>query len=208
MKVVKKRLSDLKRPPKNVRIHSDKQITEFKRSIEMFGQIRPIVIDEGGTILAGNGLYDALCVMGRTEADCYIAAGLSESQKKKLMLADNRIFSLGVDDIQGFDDIIAELDDLDVPGYDEELLKTLTADLGDTDALMAGYGLIDEETKAGMKKAADRYEQKSEEFSQGAEEVKPAQAPPSPVEASVDERAVELDRRYIVCPKCGEKIWL
>jgi ParB-like chromosome segregation protein Spo0J len=208
MKIVKKKLMDLRHPEKNVRIHSDKQITEFKRSIEMFGQIRPIVIDEAGTILAGNGLYDALTAMGRTEADCYVAPGLSESQKKKLMLADNRIFSLGVDDIQGFDDIIVELDDLDVPGYDEELLKTLTADLDDTDALLTGYGLIDEGKKAEMKKAADRYEQKSEEFAQDAEEVKPAPAPAAPVEASVEDRAIELDRRYIVCPKCGEKIWL
>ncbi|WP_298029711.1 ParB/Srx family N-terminal domain-containing protein [uncultured Dysosmobacter sp.] len=208
MKIIKKPLADLRRPPKNVRIHSDKQITEFKRSIEMFGQIRPIVIDEAGTILAGNGLYDALCAMGRTEADCYVAAGLSESQKKKLMLADNRIFSLGVDDIQGFDEIIAELDDLDVPGYDEDLLKTLTADLGDTDELLAGYGLIDENSKAEMKKAADRYEQKSEEFAQDAEEIRPAPPPSEPVEAAVEDRAVELDRRYIICPKCGEKIWL
>ena len=150
MKVTKRNLTELRKPDKNVRIHSDKQITEFKRSIEMFGQIRPIVIDEDGTILAGNGLYDALRAMGRTEADCYVAAGLSESQKKKLMLADNRIFSLGVDDIQGFDDLIAELDDLDVPGYDEELLKTLTADFEDVDGMMAGYGLIDDNAKADM----------------------------------------------------------
>ena len=70
MKVIKKALSDLRKPERNVRIHSDKQITEFKRSIEMFGQIRPIVIDEAGTILAGNGLYEALSAMGRTEAEC------------------------------------------------------------------------------------------------------------------------------------------
>ena len=206
MKVIKKKLAELRRPERNVRIHSDKQIAEFKRSIEMFGQIRPIVIDEGGTILAGNGLYEALCAMERTEADCYVAAGLSESQKKKLMLADNRIFSLGVDDLQGFDEIIAGLDDLDVPGYDEELLKTLTADLNDADEMLAGYGIIDDGAKAEMKKAADRYEQKSEEFTQGAEEIKPAPAPP--VEAAVEERTAELDRRYIICPKCGEKIWL
>ena len=206
MKVTKRSLAELHKPSKNVRIHSDKQIAEFRRSIEMFGQIRPIVIDEDGTILAGNGLYDALRAMGRTEADCYIAAGLSESQKKKLMLADNRIFSLGVDDIQGFDDLIAELDDLDVPGYDEELLKTLTADLNDADEMLSGYGIIDDSAKAEMKKAADRYERKSEEFAQDAEEIKPA--PPSPVEAAVEERAAVLDRRYLVCPKCGEKIWL
>ena len=206
MKVIKKALSDLRKPERNVRIHSDKQITEFKRSIEMFGQIRPIVIDEAGTILAGNGLYEALSAMGRTEAECYVAAGLSESQKKKLMLADNRIFSLGVDDLQGFDEIIAGLDDLDVPGYDEDLLKTLTADLKEADEMLAGYGIIDDSTKAQMKKAAERYEQKDEEYTQSAEEVKPAAAPP--VEAAVEDRAQELDRRYIVCPKCGEKIWL
>ena len=212
MKVVKKALSALRRPERNVRIHSDTQITEFKRSIEMFGQIRPIVIDESGTILAGNGLYEALSALGRTEADCYVAAGLSESQKKKLMLADNRIFSLGVDDLQGFDEIIAGLDDLDVPGYDEELLKTLTADLEDADEMLAGYGIIDDSAKAEMKKAAERYEQKDAEYTQGAEEIKPAAAPvaaPAPsVEAAVEDRAQELDRRYIVCPKCGEKIWL
>ena len=206
MKVIKKALSDLRKPERNVRIHSDKQITEFKRSIEMFGQIRPIVIDEAGTILAGNGLYEALSAMGRTEAECYVAAGLSESQKKKLMLADNRIFSLGVDDLQGFDEIIAGLDDLDVPGYDEDLLKTLTADLKEADEMLAGYGIIDDSTKAEMKKAAERYEQKDEEYTQSAEEVNPAAAPP--VEAAVEDRAQELDRRYIVCPKCGEKIWL
>ena len=206
MKVIKKALSDLRKPERNVRIHSDKQITEFKRSIEMFGQIRPIVIDEAGTILAGNGLYEALSAMGRTEAECYVAAGLSESQKKKLMLADNRIFSLGVDDLQGFDEIIAGLDDLDVPGYDEDLLKTLTADLKEADEMLAGYGIIDDSTKAEMKKAAERYEQKDEEYTQSAEDVKPAAAPP--VEAAGEDRAQELDRRYIVCPKCGEKIWL
>lgn len=206
MKVIKKALSDLRKPERNVRIHSDKQITEFKRSIEMFGQIRPIVIDEAGTILAGNGLYEALSALGRTEAECYVAAGLSESQKKKLMLADNRIFSLGVDDLQGFDEIIAGLDDLDVPGYDEDLLKTLTADLKEADEMLAGYGIIDDSSKAEMKKAAERYEQKDEEYTQSAEEVKPAAAPP--VEAAVEDRAQELDRRYIVCPKCGEKIWL
>lgn len=206
MKVIKKPLADLRKPERNVRIHSDKQITEFKRSIEMFGQIRPIVIDEAGTILAGNGLYEALSALGRTEAECYVAAGLSESQKKKLMLADNRIFSLGVDDLQGFDEIIADLDDLDVPGYDEDLLKTLTADLKEADEMLAGYGIIDDSSKAEMKKAAERYEQKSEEYAQSAEEIKPA--PPPPMEAAVEERAAELDRRYIVCPKCGEKIWL
>lgn len=141
MKVIKKKLSELRRPKKNVRNHSIKQIEEFKRSVQMFGQIRPIVIDEDNVILAGNGLFMALEALGRTEADCYVAAGLTEAGKKKLMLADNRIFNLGVDDLQAFEEIILELDhDFDIPGYDADLLETLVIDVGAADTLMGGYG--------------------------------------------------------------------
>ena len=58
MKVIKKPLTELRRPDRNVRMHTDKQLKEFRRSVEMFGQIRPIVVDEDGVILAGNGLYE------------------------------------------------------------------------------------------------------------------------------------------------------
>ena len=103
MKVTKKPLAELHPPERNVRMHTDKQLKEFRRSVEMFGQIRPIVVDEGGTILAGNGLFETLLSMGRTEADCYVVSGLTEAQKKKLMLADNRVFDLGVDDLAALD---------------------------------------------------------------------------------------------------------
>ena len=56
MNVTRKLLSELRRPERNVRMHTDKQLKEFRRSIEMFGQIRPIVVDEDGVILAGDGL--------------------------------------------------------------------------------------------------------------------------------------------------------
>ena len=46
MKVIKKPLTELRRPDRNVRMHTDKQLKEFRRSVEMFGQIRPIVVDE------------------------------------------------------------------------------------------------------------------------------------------------------------------
>ena len=60
MKVVSIKLSELKRPQRNTRMHTDKQLAEFRRSVEMFGQIRPIVVDENYTMLAGNGLYLSL----------------------------------------------------------------------------------------------------------------------------------------------------
>ena len=128
--VVKKKLTELKKPEKNVRTHTEDQIKEFKRSVQMFGQIRPIVIDENNVMLAGNGLYDTLVELGYKEADCYVVVGLSEAEKKKLMIADNKIFDLGANDIDAFDSIIKELGtDLDIPGYDSEMLSMFVDDL-------------------------------------------------------------------------------
>lgn len=148
MQTIKKKLSELKHPELNVRIHGDRQIKEFVRSIEMFGQIRPLVIDETGTVLAGNGLMLALEQMGWETADCYIVSDLSENQKKKLMLVDNKIFDLGVNSAEAFDEILRELDgDIDIPGYDEELLKALIADTKEAADIIDDYGKFSDERK-------------------------------------------------------------
>ena len=153
-------------------------------------------------ILAGNGLYETLLSMGRTKADCYVVTGMSENEKKKLMLADNRIFDLGVDDMSAFDAIIAELgEDLDVPGYDDELLQSLTADAAEIDEMMSSYGLITEEKKEEIHNAADTY-QKAEE----ARVARPPDATDNDVGHTDEDEAPE--GRFVICPKCGEKIWL
>ncbi len=201
MRTVTKLLSELKRPEKNVRMHTDKQLTEFRRSVEMFGQIRPIVIDENNVMLAGNGLYETLLSMGRTEADCYVVEGLTENEKKKLMLADNRIFDLGVDDMKAFDEFIAELgDDLDVPGFDDELLRSLVANEAEIDEMMSSYGLITEDKKEEIAGAAETYRK--------AEAERAAQPEPASDAAAASAEAAQPVGKYVVCPKCGEKIWL
>ena len=200
MKTVMIPLSDLRRPERNVRMHTDKQIKEFRRSIEMFGQIRPIVVDENNVMLAGNGLYETLLAMGRTEAACYVVTGLSEKEKKKLMLADNRIFDLGVDDMNAFDSFIAELgDDLDVPGYDDDLLRSIVADCQEVDDMMASYGVIDNERKEQIQNARTEYER---------QETQRTEPPPAPSRPEPPADQPEPAGKFVVCPKCGEKIWL
>lgn len=192
------KLSELHKARKNVRKHSQSQIAEYMRSVEMFGQLRPIVVSEDYEILAGNGLYDAMTGLGMDTADVYIMQGLTEAKKKKLMLADNRIFNLGSDDMSVFEEFIAELDgDFDVPGYDIELLKTLTFEDDDVDEAMSGYGKISEDDKERLKNAAERYEREEDDYTSGAVEVTPR-----------THESEALQQRYIVCPKCGEKIWL
>ncbi len=218
MKIVKKSLDKLKAPEQNVRLHPDKQIREFRRSIEMFGQIRPVVIDEDGVILAGNGLVETLRTMGETKANCYVVKGLTEAQKKKLMLADNRVFDLGVDDMAAFDSFILELkDDLDIPGFDEDLLKSLVMDEDDADDLISGYGIIPEEKAEEMLEAREKYEVQEEKAAEAAMEIEPAAgyssgSIPEEVREAAEYaepfQAETVEHRYILCPKCGERIWL
>ena len=127
-------------------MHTDKRLKEFRRSVEMFGQIRPIVVDEDGVILAGNGLYETSLSLGRTEADCYVVSGLTEAEKKKLMLADNRVFDLGVDDLAALDAFILDLkDDLDIPGYEEDLLRAMVMEADEASDALLEYGTIEPE---------------------------------------------------------------
>lgn len=202
MKIVKKPLADLRPPERNVRMHTEKQLKEFRRSVEMFGQIRPLVVDEDGVILAGNGLYKALCLMERTEADCYVVTGLSETQKKKLMLADNRVFDLGVDDLETLDAFILELkDDLDIPGFEEDLLKAMVMEVDAAGDALREYGRIEPEKAEAIKETRERYAAQEDAAAQTATEI-------TPDTRGEPEAAGEPARSYILCPKCGERIWL
>lgn len=201
MNVVKKNLSELRRPERNVRMHTDKQLKEFRRSVEMFGQIRPIVVDENGVILAGNGLFETLLAMGRIEADCYVVSGLTEAQKKKLMLADNRVFDLGVDDLAALDAFVLELkDDLDIPGFEEDLLRAMVMEADEASEALMEYGTIEPEQAAAITETRERYVARDEAAAQNAEEVTPA--------STGAPAAGEPARRFVLCPACGERIWL
>ncbi len=205
MNVVKMPLSSLQRPERNVRMHTEKQLGEFERSVTMFGQIRPIVVDENRTILAGNGLYDALLRMGWDEADVLLMEGLTENQKKKLMLADNKIYGLGVDDLETFDAFLADLkDDLDIPGFDEGLLQSMVAEANEVSEKLQEYGTLDTEEIEGIRAAGARKEQYMTAKPYGGEEN--CESEGNREEPPANQR--EPVRQYVVCPHCGEKVWL
>lgn len=210
--IVKRKLSDLKHPEINARMHPDKQIKELKRSIQKNGQTRLLVIDENNVIWIGNGLYQAMVELGMKDAHCLLKSGMSENDKKKMMMSDNRIFDLGVDDMSAFDQLLKELgDDLDVPGYDEDLLRTLTADLEDVDAIASSYGLIDDDKKEELKAAKEAYEKKESELTAKGQETAPGGVTgeaQGPEPAEEETGAAGVSRRFLICPKCGERIWL
>lgn len=204
MNIRKMPLSSLKRPEQNVRMHTEKQLKEFERSVSMFGQLRPIVADEAGVILAGNGLFETLIRLDWKEADVLQVEGLTENQKKKLMLADNKIFGLGVDDLETFDAFLVDLkDDLDIPGFDEDLLKSMVAQAEEVTEKLQEYGTLDEDEIEEIKAAGER---KDLYMTTGVADKGEADKPKEDVPGQ--EEPKEPVRQYVVCPHCGEKIWL
>ena len=217
MNVTTKRLDALKHPKKNVRIHSEQQIRELKRSLEKFGQTRAIVVDEDDTILIGNGLYEAMVSLGYQEATVYVKTGLSENDKKKLMIADNKTYALGIDNLETLNEFLEELQgDLDIPGYDEEILQQMVADADEVTDKLSEYGTLDESEIQKMKEANEKREQKTAVDTQSADNGKDSSEKPNPQnkQPAEEQNAAETEpeitetRRFVGCPKCGEKIWL
>lgn len=208
MEIITMKLADLVKPKKNVRIHTEQQLKEFQRSVKMFGQIRPIVVDESNIILAGNGLYDTLIAMGKETADVYRYDNLTENQKKKLMIADNKIFSLGIENLETLNSFLEDLQgDLDIPGFDEEILKQMVSDAEDITDKLSEYGTLDDEEIQSIKENAERKEQQIQKIELG-QELEPQSAVPSQQDSEGGNEETTEVRKFVTCPKCGEKIWL
>lgn len=162
MKTQKYNIKDVHYPEKNVRIHGSKQIEELQRSYNKFGQIRPVVVDEKGVILAGNGLVEALEGLGVEEIEVLPMKNLTQNDKTKLMIADNKIYNLGRDDNDAMFELLETLEgDYDVPGFDEETLQELLADLDDVDDNVMDYGKIEVDDREEFEKAGERLEERT-----------------------------------------------
>jgi ParB-like chromosome segregation protein Spo0J len=81
----------LKPSARNARAHSKKQIRQIADSITAFGFLVPLLIDDGGNIIAGHGRYAAAVVLGLREVPVIRVEGLSEAKRRALALADNKI---------------------------------------------------------------------------------------------------------------------
>lgn len=209
-------IKDLVAPEKNVRRHSEKQVSEFIRSLEMFGQIRPVVIDENNIVLAGNGLVKALEAQGKTEAEVLRYTGMTENQKKKLMIADNKIFELGMNDMDGLTAVLEALEgDLDVPGFEEDVLMALVGDLDKIEEDLGGYGKLEPSTIATISNNTERNEKNVDRYDNSPERAldgQPKEIITSTFEVTEKKKTAEGEvaekRAFVECPNCGEKIWL
>lgn len=98
---------------RNSRTHSDEQVAQIAASIREFGFTNPVLVDEEGGIIAGHGRVMAARKLAMLEVPVLVLAGLSETQKRAYVIADNKI-ALNA-------------------GWDEEMLRVELEALSDAD---------------------------------------------------------------------------
>lgn len=109
----------------NPRINDD-AVEAVRKSMEQCGYIAPIVVDENHVVLAGHTRLKALKEMGAKECDVLEVAGLSEEQKRKYRLLDNKTNELALWD---FDALAEELEGLDFDDLELDWGVDLDGDL-------------------------------------------------------------------------------
>ncbi|MFC3529709.1 site-specific DNA-methyltransferase [Paracoccus mangrovi] len=123
---------------RNARTHSEAQLAEIAGSIREFGFVNPVLIAEDGTIIAGHGRVLAARQLGMDAVPSIRLTGLSDSQCRALVLADNRIaLNAGWDEAL----LALELSDLKEAGFD---LGIMGFEDGELDRLLAGAEAKDE----------------------------------------------------------------
>jgi ParB-like chromosome segregation protein Spo0J len=76
---------------RNARTHGTGQVAEIAGSIRTFGFSNPILVSEAGDIIAGHGRLAAARHLGMEPVPVIVLRSLNETQRRQLVLADNRI---------------------------------------------------------------------------------------------------------------------
>ena len=120
---------------RNSRTHSDTQVAQIAASVREFGWTNPILIDGENGIIAGHGRVLAARKLGMDEVPCIELAGLTDTQRRAYIIADNKLALNG-----GWDDelLALELGELNAADFDMALVGF------DAGELSAAMGLDEE----------------------------------------------------------------
>jgi len=80
---------------RNAKQHPAEQIEKLKASIEEFGFLSPCLIDRQGNIIAGHGRVEAAKALGMKTVPAVYVEGLTDTQRRAYILADNRLTEMG-----------------------------------------------------------------------------------------------------------------
>jgi DNA modification methylase len=123
---------------RNVHQHSKKQVRQIADSIQRFGFINPIVVDERNNIVAGHGRCEAAKLIGSQRIPIIRISHLSETELRAYMLADNKLTENAGWDRELLATELKELQislpevglDLNITGFESREIDSLMMDFG------------------------------------------------------------------------------
>ena len=116
---------------RNARTHSDAQVAQIAASIAEFGFTNPILAGSDGVIVAGHGRLAAAQKLGIETVPVVVLDHLTPTQRRALVIADNRIAENA-----GWDEAMLQVElaalqedsfDLSLTGFDADALADLLA---------------------------------------------------------------------------------
>jgi len=122
-------INSIKPDPHNARLHPQPNLEAIKRSLETYGQRKPIVVNSRtGIIEAGNGLWQAAKELGWDE----IAVVMVEDNPETAIgfaIMDNQSALLAKWDLPVLRDLLQDIDtgafDMNLTGFDEKAIEDL-----------------------------------------------------------------------------------
>ncbi len=116
---------------RNARTHSEEQVAQIAASIVEFGFTNPILAGSDGVIVAGHGRLAAAQKLGLDTVPVVVLDHLTPTQRRALIIADNRIAENA-----GWDDTMLRIElqslqedgfNLDITGFDADALAEIMA---------------------------------------------------------------------------------
>ncbi len=116
---------------RNARTHSEEQVAQIAASIVEFGFTNPILAGSDGVIVAGHGRLAAAQKLGLDTVPVVVLDHLTPTQRRALIIADNRIAENA-----GWDDAMLRIElqslqedgfNLDITGFDADALAEIMA---------------------------------------------------------------------------------
>ena len=116
---------------RNARAHSEAQVAQIAASIAEFGFTNPILAGSDGVIVAGHGRLAAAQKLGLQSVPVVVLDHLTPTQRRALVIADNRIAENATWDNELLRIELADLQDagfdIDLTGFDADALADLLA---------------------------------------------------------------------------------
>lgn len=116
----------------NSRTHSETQVEQIVNSISEFGFVNPILVSDDNTVIAGHGRLMAANQMNLESVPVIRLSGLSDRQRRALVIADNKIAQNAGWDFSKLGDELSDLVnqdfDLGLTGFNEQEIDALLKD--------------------------------------------------------------------------------